>query len=139
MKDYQKITFRLVKASDHRFIRNLYCHSREQEMTIVDWSKHDKKAFLHKQFSLQQKHIFKTYPHAIKQLILDGDIIIGIFYTNISSAKEHYHLIDISLKRECQGQGIGSYLLNQWMTLTHNKTNKFSLYVQIGNYALNLY
>lgn len=137
--NYMQLNYRSVTSKDSRFIRNLYCDSRKIEMTLVDWSKREKKMFLHEQFSLQQKHYDKTYPKANKQLIFLNDTAIGLFFTNVTEEEDNWHLIEISIAEPYRNQGVGRHILNHWIEEAKQQKAKVSLYVKIGNRAINLY
>jgi ribosomal protein S18 acetylase RimI-like enzyme len=137
--DYQKLQLRKANTADSRFIRDLYCSSRETEVKEVDWPERQKIIFLRQQFTLQQKHFDNTYPKANKDIILYKNKVIGRFFTNVNQECNHCHLIDITIINEYCRQGIGRFLLKHWIKNTELMSAKLSLYVRDDNPAFNLY
>ena len=135
--DFQSLTLRPVTKGDKRFVRDLYCTSRDHEINHVDMPEPQLKVFLRQQFALQQKHFDKTYPKADKQVIIDQGKPIGRLY--VEQSADDIHLIDITLLREYRGNGIGRYFVEQLIAKALQKKTKVSLYVQAQNPALKLY
>lgn len=137
--EYQQIQLGLATSADSRFIRDLYCTSRDPEMAYVDWPEKQKKVFLRQQYALQTKHFDKVYPKARKQLIFYKGKPIGRFFTDENQQDNHWHLLDITLLREYRGLGIGRYLLQSWLKQAHEVSSRATLYVANHNRAFNLY
>lgn len=137
--DELQLEYRPVTKADHRFIRDLYCSTRQREIDATDWPEKQKKIFLRQQFALQQKHYDKTYPQANKQLITYQGRAIGRFYTNKDLGHNRWHIIDITLAIEFRGMGIGSYILQHWIRQARDTSVIVSLYVDSLNPARHLY
>ncbi|MEJ2766999.1 GNAT family N-acetyltransferase [Photobacterium sp. MCCC 1A19761] len=133
------LALRPIRKSDQRFLRDLYCTSRDYEMSQVDLSESQKKAFLRQQFALQTKHYDKVYREAELQIIMKDGQPIGRLYADYNAQANQFHLIDITLLREYRGLGIGRYLIEGLKARAASANASLSLYVHSFNPALKFY
>lgn len=133
------LALRPIRKSDQRFLRDLYCTSRDYEMSQVDMPESQKKAFLRQQFALQTKHYDKVYREAELQIIMKDGQPIGRIYTDYNVKDNQFHLIDITLLREYRGLGIGRYLIEGLKARAASANASLSLYVHSFNPALKFY
>lgn len=137
--EFSALTQRPVTKADNRFVRDLYCTSRDYEIKNVPWPQAQLTAFLKEQYALQKKHWDKTYPKADRKLILFQGQPIGRLYTDFDRQRKRLHLIDITLLREYRGFGIGAHMVRQLMSFADEKKAPLSLYVHSLNPAARLY
>jgi len=128
-----------VTKKQLRFLRDLYCTSRDEEIATVDWPAKQIKTFLHAQFELQQKHYTKTYPQSLRQLIHFNGQPIGRLYLNHDQLKQQIHLIDITILPEYRKLGIGAHLMTNIITQAKAINWQVSLYVSQQKQALSWY
>ncbi|EJN6828872.1 N-acetyltransferase family protein [Vibrio cidicii] len=136
---FESLALRPIRKSDQRFLRDLYCTSRDYEMRQVDLSDSQKKAFLRQQFALQTKHYDKVYREAELQIIMKDGQPIGRIYTDYNVKDNQFHLIDITLLREYRRLGIGRYLIEGLKARAASANASLSLYVHSFNPALKFY
>lgn len=85
------------------------------------------------QFEAQRAHYRTTYPNADFRIITRGSHPAGRLCVNRTSGA--IHLIDIALLPACQGQGLGTAVLESLLVPGHTVI----LSVQLGNPARRLY
>lgn len=132
---FEQKQLKLVKLSDPiskkqlRFLRDLYCVSRDEEIAQANLPAKQLKTFLHQQFELQQKHYDKHYQQADKFIVRYQDKDIGRIYWRIDKELNSLHLIDITLLREFRNQGFGDYLMRKFISKAQELTMDMTLYV----------
>lgn len=136
---FESLALRPIRKSDQRFLRDLYCTSRDYEISQADMTESQKKAFLRQQFALQTKHYDKVYREAELQIIMKDGQPIGRIYTDYNVKDNQFHLIDITLLREYRRFGIGRYLIEGLKARAASANASLSLYVHSFNPALKFY
>lgn len=132
------ITLRPITSEDEAFLYQVYAHSRDEEMALVDWDAQQKEAFLRMQHHAQHTYYTEQYPHADFQVICRNHQPIGRIY--IDRRKEEIQLVDIALLPAYRNQGIGTGLLNDLLHEARQANLPVRLYVdQQGKTAKPLY
>ena len=133
----QSIGFRPVGDADMRFLHDLYASTRAQELSVVDWSKTQKSAFLSMQFEAQHRYYHEQYPDADYLLVQQEDIDIGRIY--LHRRIDELRLIDIALIPESRNQGLGSKLLKDLLDEGQASALPVRIHVETFNPAMHLY
>ncbi|KAF1009726.1 MAG: hypothetical protein GAK28_00370 [Luteibacter sp.] len=100
---------RAAGTDDLPFLRQLYAHSRAEEMKGVPWPEAAKHRFLDSQFELQHTHYLSHYPDADFFILERDGHPMGRLY--VDDRDGNLHVIDISLLVSMQGKGIGTDVL----------------------------
>lgn len=125
------------QPADASFLQDLYANTRAQELRQVPWSSAQKAAFLRMQFDVQTKQYHQQFPDAAYQIILWGTQPIGRMY--VHRGKEEIVLIDIALRPESRGAGIGTRLLKYLQEEAEKDGKPLRIHVEQSNRALSLY
>ncbi len=131
------LKFRPITESDKIFLFKLYCTTRENELSLTDWSAEQKDVFLQQQFNAQHKYYHEYFPHASFLIILDNEKPIGRIYTD--RRIDEIRLIDITLLPEYRGKGIGTLLLKDLQSEAEEAGKPLRIHVEKFNPALHLY
>ncbi len=131
------ITFRAITERDMPFLERVYASTRQDELSVVPWSKQQKSDFLAWQFQAQHTHYMTHYPDADFEIILKNGQPIGRLYQETWS--NQIRIIDIALLPEHRGHGIGTRLLNDIQARADAKGLAVSIHVEHNNPALSLY
>jgi ribosomal protein S18 acetylase RimI-like enzyme len=123
---------------DLPFLRELYASTRENEIAQAGWPKAQGDAFLLQQFEAQHRHYIAHYPRAKFDLILGGQgEPIGRLY--LEEMDDEFRIIDISLRPESCGQGIGSQILQNILDQASAAGKAVRIHVEQSNPAMRLY
>src|SRR5579859_1257557 len=104
------LAWRSASDADLPFLRELYAHTRADELAHVPWPEAIKRNFLDDQFALQHHHFVTYYSGADFLLIEHGGLPIGRLYAMRQPAQA-YSVVDIALLPEWRGRGIGAALI----------------------------
>lgn len=109
------VSLRPATDADLPFLRQLYAGTREAEMAQVPWPAAAKCAFLDQQFSLQHAHYAGHFPDAQFLVLERGAEAVGRYYLWRDDAD--LLIVDISLDRQVQRQGVGGALIERTQAL----------------------
>lgn len=126
-----------VTPEDELFLFDLYASARHEEMSLVAWNEEQKRAFLLQQFQAQHNYYTAKFPSAdFLILTIDGEKI-GRLYT--AELDDELRILDLTIKPEQRGQGIGSQLIAE--IVSHAEANKQSvqIYLETMNRAASLF
>ena len=132
-----KISLRPATPEDQKFLQTLYASTRQEEMSLVNWSAAQKEAFLLMQFSARQRSYESSFPGAAHRIILVEGALAGAMI--VSRNSEEIRLVDISLLPERRNQGIGSRLIGDLIAESVQGGLPLRLSVLQGNRAAHLY
>lgn len=135
--DFLALTQRPINSTDLSFLQDLYCSSRDHEVTQSGIPEPMLRQFLLQQFSLQQKHYHNAYKTTGFKVIEYKGRAIGRLYIEVTN--DGIHLLDITLLREYRKQGVGCFLISQLIRQADKQQCRISLYVQSQNPALKFY
>ncbi len=127
------VSLRAAVDSDLPYLRQLYAGTRETEMAQVPWPPATKRAFLDQQFALQHAHYIGHFPGARFLLLQRGSVPVGRYYLWRDEAD--LLIVDISLVRQVQGQGIGGALIGRTQVLAVGHGRGVRLSVRRDNEA----
>lgn len=131
------ISLRPAGADDREFLFALYASTREEELSIVQWSPEQKEQFLRMQFHAQTVHYESHFPAASFDVIMAGDQRAGRLI--VDRRPDEIHIIDIALIPAYRGQGIGSSYLNELANEAHSRGVPLRIFVEVDNPAQRLY
>ena len=131
------IELRPVEEKDDSFIESVYRSTREDELTLTNWTEHQKWAFIKMQSMAQLAEYKSKFPGAAFQVIIYKKKDAGRFYTWESD--HEIRLIDITILPPFRGKGIGNFLLQELIKKSDKLQKKISLHVDPVNPALKLY
>jgi ribosomal protein S18 acetylase RimI-like enzyme len=133
----RSITFRPITDEDLEFLHMLYASTRQEELSITNWSTEEKEKFLRKQFEFQHVDYMKNYQNAQFDIVLIDGEPAGRLY--VDRRKNEIRIIDIALLPNFRRKGIGSKLMNDLIAEADEKQVTLSLHVEMNNPAIGLY
>jgi len=131
------INLRSVQAEDFEFLLEVYAATRRDEMGMVPWDDEQRRAFLASQFTAQQEHYRKTYPHAQHQIVLLGEEMAGRIY--VARLDEEIRIIDLIILPVYRGRGIGGQLITRLQSEGSEAKKPLRVYVESFNPALSFF
>ena len=132
-----EITLRPISAEDMEFLYQVYAGTRQEELSVLDWSDEEKAQFLRMQFDAQHKHYQTHFTAAAYDVILAGDTPIGRLY--VDRRPDELRIIDIALLAEHRGGGIGGGLLRELLSEAAAAGKPVTIHVEKNNRAKSLY
>jgi ribosomal protein S18 acetylase RimI-like enzyme len=131
------VRIRPETESDGPFLLALYRSTREQELSLVDWTEEQKSAFVTMQFTAQRQHYRREYPGARFGIVERDGIAIGRLYVHERS--EEIRIMDIAVIAEARNQGIGGALLRSVLAEGARSQRPVTIHVERFNEARRLY
>jgi ribosomal protein S18 acetylase RimI-like enzyme len=119
------------------FLYELYASTRAEEMELTGWSAEQREAFLRMQFQAQHTHYQKFYAEAAFDVIERDGEPIGRFY--VYRGAREIRLMEITLRPDCRGQGIGGTLTRELLEEAAREGKYVVLHVEPDNPAKRLY
>lgn len=133
----EAIGFRPIIDNDLPFLSQLYASTRADEMAMVPWSEEEKAAFLQMQFNAQHSYYQQQFNDADFLIIYKNEESIGRVY--VERRADEIRLIDIALKPEQRGLGLGTLLLEELLNEAKESQLPVRIHVEQFNPALKLY
>ncbi|MEY8214890.1 MAG: GNAT family N-acetyltransferase [Colwellia sp.] len=131
----------LVKSvnHDHSEIREIWCKANAYSLGFADAPEF--LPILYMQFKAKMCHYQKSFPTCNTYLIYDDNLLCGYILTSIEGCT--FRIIDIEVLPQCQGKGIGSWVIDKAIAsagegislvrLSVLKTNNAkALYIKLG-------
>jgi ribosomal protein S18 acetylase RimI-like enzyme len=131
------IALRPITPEDESFLRRLFASTRAEELAITGWSEEKKAAFCRMQFDAQSADYRKNYADASFDIIERDGVAAGRLLV-WRSGKEIL-IVDISLRPEHRGAGIGTKLLRELQDEARAAGKSLTIHVERYNPALRLY
>lgn len=103
------VTLRAATTTDMPILRQLYAHTRADELAAVDWPRPVKAQFLESQFTLQHRHYVSHYADADFLALEQSGSVLGRLY--LQRRSPNFLIVDITLLPRAQGQRIGRGLI----------------------------
>lgn len=135
--DGQQVARRPVTSADRDVLLEVYAATRAEELTLVDWSEADKRAFVAMQFEAQDRHYREHYPSATFEVIVVDGEPAGRLY--VDRWRDEVRIVDIALLPEYRNAGIGTALLREVTAEAAASGRKASIHVEVFNPAIRLY
>lgn len=131
------ITFKNIEDRDQQFIEKVYRSTRENELSLTNWSEEQKYHFILIQLMAQLSHYKNSFKDATYQIILYKNQPAGRLY--LWESETEIRVIDISLLPRFQGKGIGTKILKDIIKSSEAKNKMVTLHIIPGNPARKLY
>ena len=126
-----QIAYRPETESDQPFVASLYASTRAPEFAGLDWPEAALSAFLDQQHRAQHRHFRTVFPDGEWLIVEQGGRRIGRLYLNETG--EHLHLVDIILRPESRGAGIGTAIVADLIDQAHRAGKPVRLSVDKTN------
>lgn len=133
-----QITMRPKGPEDEQFLYELYASTREEELSIIDWSEQEREKFLRMQFGAQSGHYALNFPDAEYLIILHDERPIGRLM--VYRAEKEHHFLEIGFLTEYRGRGLGSAIITGLMDECRRENKPAWFHVEkINGKAMKLY
>jgi ribosomal protein S18 acetylase RimI-like enzyme len=103
-----RITSRPVRASDVRYLRELFAQARDEFLALPPELR---ESLLDMQYRGQARQIAADYPAATREILVADGADCGVLILDRDARR--VHVIDITIARERRRQGIASSALRQ--------------------------
>lgn len=133
----EPMALRPIRPDDYPFLLALYASTREDELSVVDWSAEQKAAFLRMQFDAQHAHYQEHYAGSAFDVVLVGDEPAGRLY--VARWPQEMRIIDIAFAPAFRGRGLGTRLLTDLQRDARERGVPLTIHVERLNPALRLY
>ncbi len=132
-----EVRLRPKNTDDEEFLFRLYSGTRDDELSIVPWTRQQKEDFLRMQFNAQISYYNQIFPQMEYNIILHDNIPAGRLM--IARLDEEIRVVDIAIISGQRGRGTGCKLLQRIMDEAVAAGKKVVLHVEQNNRAQNLY
>ena len=122
---------------DIAFLRELYAHTREDELRASGWTQERQRDFLHDQFAKQHSHYLQYYPNARWLVVTFEGEPVGRVY--VERTARDLRIMDVSLLAPHRGRGVGTAIMQALLEEADAARVSASLHVEPFNPALRLY
>ncbi len=131
------VRLRPERDDDREFVFELYASTREQELSVVDWSAARKAAFLRQQFEAQRLHYRQHYPGTSFDIVEIDGVPAGRLY--VARWTDDIRVVDIALLPAYRGRGIGSALMAPVLAEGRDTRRPVTIHVEQFNPARRWY
>ncbi len=133
----ETITLRPLAAGDELFLYQVYWHTREAELALVDWTDEQKAAFVQMQFVAQHEYYQQNYRDTSWDIILVDGVPAGRLY--VARWGQEIRIVDIALIPAFRNRGMGTALLQSLQDEAAQVHKPLSIHVEQFNPAQHLY
>jgi ribosomal protein S18 acetylase RimI-like enzyme len=131
------VTCRISSDGDNEFLYAVYASTRTEELAQVFWTSEQRERFLRQQFQAQDHSYHKNYAGAKFLIIVVDGADGGRLY--VHRRPEEIRIMDVALLPMFRGQGIGTYLLKEYLREGQVSSRIVTIHVEVFNPALRLY
>ncbi len=131
------VRLRPETPSDLPFLLALYRSTREQELSLVDWSQARKDEFVAAQFAAQRQHYHREYPGARFEIVERDGLPVGRLY--VHERADGIRVMDLVVVPEARNQGLGRALLGAILEDGARSRRPVTVHVDRHNPARRLY
>lgn len=107
--DEPEITLRPATPRDENFLFALFASTRAAEMATTGWPAAQQEVFLRSQFNARRRHYAQVFAGAEPAIVQRGGEAIGTLM--VQRAADEIRVVDLALRAEHRGRGIGRRLL----------------------------
>lgn len=136
--DHTLLELRVAAPSDDPFLRRLYLAVREPELKPFGWSNEQMAMFCDMQYQYRQSSSMLYGADLVTSIAEVGGLPIGRM--DASTAVEQWRLVNIELMPAWRGQGVGRYLLEEFL-LSQARQRRVNVHLSVacGSAARRLY
>ena len=131
------IVLRPIAPADEPFLEEVYAGTRAEELAQVPWTDEEKRAFVHQQFTAQQRHYQQHYPGSRFDVIERDGERVGRLY--VARWPQEIRIIDIALVPAARNAGIGASLVRELMNECDASGKRLTIHVERMNRAMSFY
>jgi ribosomal protein S18 acetylase RimI-like enzyme len=131
------VACRTASEGDSEFIYTVYASTRTEELARVPWTLQERERFLRQQFRAQDHSYRNNYPGAEFLIIVVDGADAGRLY--VHRRPEEIRIMDVALLPGFRGQGVGTYLLKEFLREGEMSSRIVTIHVETFNPALRLY
>lgn len=126
-----------ISDADFSFLKVVYRSTRENELTLMNWTEIQKNNFIEFQFKAQQSYYINQFPDLKLYLIKNNTTKMGRLY--IWRNSNEIRIVEITLLPKFQNQGIGSSILKKLIEESDRQKKIITIHVIRENPAIHLY
>ncbi len=131
------VACRSSSEDDSKFLHGVYASTREEELAQVPWKPEERERFLRQQFQAQDHSYRNNYPGAEFLIIVVDGADAGRLY--VHRRPDEIRIMDVALLPGFRGQGIGTFLLKEFLQEGQRSSRIVTIHVEAFNPALRLY
>jgi GNAT superfamily N-acetyltransferase len=131
------VALRPATPDDLPFLERVYASTRAEELAALPWDDAARSAFLHQQFTAQDRHYRAYYAGAEFLVVLRDGVPAGRLY--VARWEREIRVMDVALLPEHRGAGVGGRLLADVLAEGDAAGKRVSIHVERNNPALRLY
>jgi ribosomal protein S18 acetylase RimI-like enzyme len=131
------VACRTASEGDSEFIYAVYASTRVEELAQVPWTSEERERFLRQQFQAQDHTYRNNYPGAEFLIIVVDNADAGRLY--VHRRIDEIRIMDVALLPDFRGQGVGTYLLKEFLREGETSSRIVTIHVEVFNPALRLY
>ena len=131
------VACRHSRETDSEFIYAVYASTRIEELAQVSWTSEERERFLRQQFQAQDHTYRNNYPGAEFLIIVVDAADAGRLY--VHRRPDEIRIMDVALLPGFRGQGIGTYLLKEFLREGETSSRSVTIHVEAFSPALRLY
>ncbi|MBV9671813.1 MAG: GNAT family N-acetyltransferase, partial [Verrucomicrobia bacterium] len=133
----KSLSLRPVQTDDEDLLFELFKDSRKEELDLTHWGANEKDCFLRWQYKLRNASFQNQFPASNHWIILADQRPIGSYRVQLD--RTELRLIDIALRAEERGKGIGTILLRRLINESIATDKPIRLHVEQRNRAFQWY
>ncbi len=131
-----KVTYKKEDPTYADFVKRIFFQYKTNELMAHQWPKQMLIPILEAQFASQEMGYSMQFPNAEKMILMIRDKAIGRLLLDKGKT---YHIVNITLDDEFQGQSIGTAILKDIIDKAKNEKKQVTLKVHKNNPAFRLY
>lgn len=131
------VTLRPARSDDEPFLYDLYCSTRNEDLSAGEWNSPQQEMLLRMQFLGQQQTYKAQYPRADHDIILLDNLAIG--RVMVERSDEEIRGVDIALLPAYRSSGVGGAIIQDLLDEAHRAGKPFRIQVVRTNRARRLY
>lgn len=132
-----RIDLRGIDAADRGFLRDVYAHTRMDELAPLGWSQEQVDAFIDMQFEAQHRDYWRNYDTSRFMIVSCDGVDAGRLY--VERRADELRVIDIALLPAFRGRGIGTGLFEALFDEADAQGLAVRIHVEHENPAQRLY
>ncbi len=131
-----KVTYKKDDQTFADFVKRIFFQYKTNELNAYQWPEQMLIPILETQFAAQEMAYKMQFPNAESLILMIRDKAIGRLLLDKSTT---YHIINLTIDNEFQGQSIGTAILKDIIEKAKEEKKKVTLKVHRHNPAIRLY